>query len=141
MAGVNRVIILGNLGADVEVRYTGDSVAVANFTIAVSETWIDKATQTKKEKVEWCRIVVFGKLAEQCGKYLSKGSQAYVEGSLQTRSWEDKQGVKKYITEVKASTVQFLGSKGEEKAGSNQGSAKQEVEDLKANFDARSIPF
>ncbi|MFC2074655.1 single-stranded DNA-binding protein [Bdellovibrionota bacterium] len=109
MAGVNKVIIIGNLGTDPEVRFTPSGSAVANFTVATSENWKDKNGQ-RQERTEWHRIVVWGKLAELCGEYLSKGRQAYIEGRLQTRSWDDKEGKKRYTTEVVAQTVQFLGS-------------------------------
>jgi len=112
MAGINKVILIGNLGRDPEVRYTPDGTAVTNFSIATSLEWNDKNSGEKKEKTEWHRIVTFRKLAEICGQYLSKGRQVYVEGRLQTRSWDDKEGVKRYMTEVVADTVQFLGPKG-----------------------------
>ena len=107
--GINKVILIGNLGKDPEVRFTPGGQAVANFNIATSESWNDKTTQQKVEKTEWHRIVVWGKLAELCGEYLKKGRQCYVEGRLQTREWTDKEGQKKYTTEVVANTVQFLG--------------------------------
>ncbi len=105
------MIIVGNLGADPEVRYTPSGSAVANFSVATSESWKDKNTGEKKERTEWHRIVVWGKLGELCGEYLSKGRQVYVEGRLQTRSYDDKEGVKRYMTEIIATDVQFLGSK------------------------------
>lgn len=111
MAGINKVIIIGNLGGDPEVRYTPNGSAVANFNVATSESWKDKNTGEKKERTEWHRIVVWGKLGELCGEYLSKGRQVYLEGRLQTRSYEDKDGVKRYMTEIIATDVQFLGSK------------------------------
>ncbi|HVE86479.1 MAG TPA: single-stranded DNA-binding protein [Myxococcales bacterium] len=110
--GVNKVILIGNLGRDPEVRFTPSGQAVANFTIATNESWTDKQGQ-KQERTEWHRIVVWGKLAELCGEYLSKGRQAFVEGRLQTREWTDKEGKKNYTTEVVAQNVQFLGSRGE----------------------------
>lgn len=106
--GVNKVILIGNLGADPEVRFTPSGQAVANFRIATNESWTDKNGQ-KQERTEWHRIVVWGKLAELCGEYLKKGRQAYVEGRLQTREWTDKEGKKNYTTEIVANTVQFLG--------------------------------
>jgi single-strand DNA-binding protein len=108
MAGVNKVILVGNLGKDPEVRYTPSGQAVANFNIATSESWTDKSGQ-KQERTEWHRIVVWGKQAEHCGEYLSKGRQVYVEGRLQTREWADKEGRKNYTTEVIATHVTFLG--------------------------------
>jgi single-strand DNA-binding protein len=104
MAGVNKVILVGNLGKDPEVRYTPSGQAVANFSIAVSENWTDKQGQ-KQERTEWVRIVVWGKAAENCGEYLSKGRQVFIEGRLQTREYTDKEGVKKYSTEVVANPV------------------------------------
>ena len=110
--GINKVILIGNLGRDPEVRFTNGGQAVANFSIATSESWTDKSSGQKQEKTEWHRIVVWGKLAELCGEYLKKGRQAYVEGRLQTREWTDKEGKKNYTTEVVANTVQFLGGAG-----------------------------
>ena len=109
--GVNKVILIGNLGRDPEIRYTQDGNAVANFTLATSMEWRDKASGEKREKTEWHRIVAFRKLGEICGEYLSKGKQVYIEGRLQTRSWEQ-DGVTKYMTEVVASDMQMLGGKG-----------------------------
>jgi len=110
MAGINKVILIGRLGNDPEVRYTPDGTAVANFSIATSDEWTDKATNEKKERTEWHRIVAWRRLGEICGEYLSKGRQVYIEGKLQTRSWE-KDGVTRYSTEIVASDVQFLGSR------------------------------
>lgn len=105
---VNKVTLLGRLGGDPELKYTPSGMAVCNFTVATSEAWVDKSGQ-KQERTEWHRVVVWGKLGELCNQYLAKGRQAYIEGSLQTRSWEDKNGQKRYVTEIMASTVQFLG--------------------------------
>ncbi len=116
MAGVNKVIIVGRLGADPEIRQVGNGGNVARLSVATSENWVDKEGQ-KQERTEWHRIVVWGKLAEICGRHLSKGRQVYIEGRLQTRSWED-QGVKKYSTEIVANTVQFLGGPNERAEGS-----------------------
>jgi single-strand DNA-binding protein len=112
MASVNKVIVLGNLGRDPEVKFTPSGQAVCNFSVATTDKWDDKSGQ-KQERTEWHRIVVWGKLAELCGQYLKKGRQAYVEGRLQTREWQDKDGNKRQTTEVVASQVQFLGGKGE----------------------------
>jgi len=109
MAGINKVILVGRLGRDPEVRHTNTGNIVVNFTVATSDTWTDRQTSEKKEKTEWHRVVAFQKLAELCGNYLSKGRQVYVEGSLQTREWADKDGNKRHTTEIVASTVQFLG--------------------------------
>lgn len=108
MSGVNKVIVLGRLGADPEVKTVTGGQNVARLSVATSENWTDREGQ-KQERTEWHRIVVWGKLAELCGKYLSKGRQVYVEGRLQTRQWEDQQGQKRYTTEIVANTVQFLG--------------------------------
>jgi len=120
MAGVNKVILVGNLGADPEIRYTPSGTAVANLRLATSETRTNKEGQ-KETKTEWHRIVTFGKLAEICGEYLSKGRQIYIEGRIQTRSWEDRDGNKKYTTEIVANSMQMLGTK--DQAGSATGGA------------------
>lgn len=114
-SGVNKVILIGRLGSDPEIRYTNNGGAVANFNLATNESWTDKSGQ-KQERTEWHRVVVWGKLGELCGQYLSKGRQAFVEGRLQTRDWTDKEGVKRYTTEVVAQNIQFLGSPGERAA-------------------------
>jgi len=113
---VNKVILVGRLGQNPEVRYTPSGAAVANFSVATNETWVDKSGQ-KQERTEWHKVVVWGKLAELCGQYLTKGRQAYVEGRLQTRQWQDKDGQTKYTTEVQAQTVQFLGGGAQAGAG------------------------
>jgi single-strand DNA-binding protein len=120
MAGINKVILIGRLGNDPEVRYTPDGTAVANFSVATSDEWTDKATNEKRERTEWHRIVAWRRLGEICGEYLSKGRQVYVEGKLQTRSWE-KDGVTRYTTEIVASDVQFLGAKESADAYRSQG--------------------
>ena len=111
MAGINKAIIVGNLGKDPEVRYTADGRAVTSFSVATSEAWKDKETGDKRERTEWHRIVAFNKLGEICGQYLSKGRQVYVEGRIQTREWEDREGNKRWTTEIIAGEVQFLGSR------------------------------
>lgn len=111
MSGVNKVILVGRLGADPEVKAISSGNTVCRLNIATSETWTKDGQ--KQEKTEWHRVNVWGKLAEICGKHLSKGRQVYVEGKLQTRQWEDQQGQKRYSTEIVASTVQFLGSSSE----------------------------
>ena len=98
--GINKVILVGNLGNDPEIRYMPNGGAVANITIATSESWRDKATGEQREKTEWHRVVLFGKLAEVAGEYLRKGSQVYIEGQLQTRKWQDQSGQDRYSTEV-----------------------------------------
>jgi single-strand DNA-binding protein len=117
-SGVNKVILVGNLGRDPEVRYTPGGQAVANFTIATNEAWTDKSGQ-KQERTEWHRIVVWGKQAELCGEYLSKGRQVYLEGRLQTREWTNKEGAKQYTTEVVANQVVFLS--GGDRSGQGRG--------------------
>lgn len=108
MASVNKVILLGNLGRDPEIRYTQSGTAVANFTMATSERWNDPSGE-KRERTEWHRIVVWGKQAEIASEYLRKGRQVYIEGSLQTREWTDRDGNKRYTTEVRAQRLQLLG--------------------------------
>ena len=111
MASVNKAIIIGNLGRDPEVRYTASGEALCNITVATSETWKDKATGEKKEATEWHRISFFGKLAEIAGQYLKKGSQVYVEGSIRTRKWTDKEGQERYTTEIRGDEMRMLGSR------------------------------
>jgi single-strand DNA-binding protein len=106
--GINKVILIGNLGNDPEMRHTPSGAGVCEFRLATNEAWTDKQGQ-RQERTEWHRVVVWGKKAEVCSKYLSKGRQVYVEGRLRTRSWEDKEGNKRYTTEVIANDVQFLG--------------------------------
>ena len=113
MAGVNKAIIIGNLGRDPEMRYTQDGTAVANINVATSEQWTDKATGEKRERTEWHRIVLFRRLAEICSQYLTKGSKVYIEGRIQTREWEDKDGNRRWTTEIVAQTMQMLGSRGD----------------------------
>ena len=110
MAGLNKVMLIGNLGRDPEIRYSQQGMAVVNFTLATTETWFDKNTGERQDKTEWHRIKVFGKQAETCEKYLSKGKQVYIEGRLQTSSWE-KEGQTHYTTEVIVSNFMFLGSR------------------------------
>ncbi|WP_433692360.1 single-stranded DNA-binding protein [Herbaspirillum seropedicae] len=111
MASVNKVIIVGNLGRDPETRYMPNGEAVTNIAVATTESWKDKNTGEKKELTEWHRITFYRKLAEIAGQYLKKGSQIYVEGRLQTRKWQDKEGVERYTTEIIADTMQMLGSR------------------------------
>ena len=110
MASVNKVILIGNLGRDPETRYMPDGGAITNISIATTDTWKDKNGE-KQEKTEWHRVAFFGKLAEIAGEYLKKGSQVYVEGRLQTRKWQDKDGADKYTTEIVAAAMQMLGSR------------------------------
>jgi len=110
MASVNKVIIIGNLGRDPEVRYMPDGGAIANISVATTDSWKDKSGE-KQERTEWHRVAFFGKLAEIAGEYLKKGSQVYVEGSLRTRKWQDKEGKDRYTTEIVADRMQMLGSR------------------------------
>ncbi len=106
---VNKVILIGRLGADPEIRYTADGQPVATFRIATNEVWVKDGQ--KQERTEWHRIVAFGRLAEICGEYLSKGRQVYIEGRLQTRSYEDREGIKRFVTEIVALNMQMLGGR------------------------------
>lgn len=133
MSSVNKVVLLGRLGSDPEVRFTPGGQSVCNFRIATSESWNDKNGQ-RQERTEWTGIVVWGKLAELCGQYLKKGAQAYVEGKLQTREWE-KDGVKRYTTEVIAREVVFLGGK---QGGGSRGPTQETEQDSGGSDD---IPF
>jgi single-strand DNA-binding protein len=109
--GVNKVILVGNLGKDPEMKYTASGAAIANITVATSESWNDKQTGEKVEKTEWHRVVFFRRLAEIVGEYLRKGSQVYIEGKLQTRKWQDQNGQDRYTTEIVASEMQMLGGR------------------------------
>ena len=110
--GVNKVIIVGNLGGDPETRYMPSGSAVTNFTVATNESWKDKQTGEQKERTEWHRVVMFDRLAEIAAEYLRKGSQVYVEGKLQTRKWQGKDGQDRYTTEIRANEMQMLGGRG-----------------------------
>ena len=111
MASVNKVILVGNLGKDPEMRYSASGEAICNFSIATTESWKDKQSGEKKEATEWHRLSYFGKLAEICGQYLKKGSQVYVEGSLRTRKWTDKDGQERYTTEIRGDVMKMLNGK------------------------------
>lgn len=113
MASVNKVILVGNLGRDPETRYMPSGDAITNITIATTDSWTDKSTNEKREATEWHRISFFGKLAEIAGQYLKKGSSIYVEGSLRTRKWQDKDGQERFTTEIRADSMQMLGGKKE----------------------------
>ena len=121
MASVNKVILVGNLGRDPEIRYAPSGDAICNVSIATTDTWKDKQTGEKKESTEWHRVVFFGKLAEIVGQYLKKGRAIYVEGRLQTRKWQDQNGQDRYTTEIRASEMQMLG--GRESGGGSGGDA------------------
>jgi single-strand DNA-binding protein len=115
--GVNKVILVGNLGKDPEIRYMPNGNAVANLTLATTESWKDKQTGDQQEKTEWHRVVMFRRLAEIAGEYLKKGSQIYIEGKLQTRKWQDNSGNDRYTTEIVADEMQMLGGRGGGSAG------------------------
>jgi single-strand DNA-binding protein len=155
MASVNKVILIGNLGRDPETRYMPDGGAITNISVATTDVWKDKSGE-KQEKTEWHRVAFFGKLAEIAGEYLKKGSQVYVEGRLQTRKWQDKDGNDKYTTEVVAERMQMLGSRqgmggggererdaGEREAAPAKGAAKPAAKAAGGKFDdlEDDIPF
>lgn len=119
--GINKVILVGNLGADPETRYTASGTAITTIRIATSESWRDKQTGENQERTEWHRVKFFGRLAEIAGEYLRKGRQVYVEGSLRTDKWQDQNGQDRYTTEVIASEMQMLGGRGDETSGPPQG--------------------
>lgn len=139
---LNKAMIIGRLGQDPELRYTQSGTATGNFNLATSESWTDKGG-TKQEKTEWHRVIVFGKQAENCAKYLKKGRQAYVEGRLQTREWEDRNGNKRTTTEIVAQTVQFLdsGSSGDSGRDSGGGSSEPPPANFDQSFNDDDIPF
>jgi single-strand DNA-binding protein len=128
--GVNKVIIIGNLGADPETRAMPSGSSVANLRIATTESWRDKQSGEQQERTEWHRVALFGRLAEVAGEYLRKGSQVYIEGSLRTRKWQDKQGNERYTTEIVANDMQMLGGRGGAGGGGGGGgSAPRESAD------------
>jgi len=139
MAGVNKAILVGRLGADPEVRYTNSGTAVANFNMATSVNFTDKNGE-KTEKTEWHRIVAFGRLGEICGEYLSKGKQVYIEGRLQTREWEDRDGNKKKTTEIVAGTMQMLGAASDKVRG-DVSDAPPPVSDIPNIGTEDDVPF
>jgi single-strand DNA-binding protein len=124
MAGLNKVVIIGHLGRDPEIRHSQQGTPVTNFPIATSEQWTDKTTGDKQEKTEWHRVVAFGKQAETLEKYLNKGSQVYIEGRLQTRTY-DKEGQTHYITEIVANNFQFLGGRSDDRTNHTQSQIQQ----------------
>ena len=141
MSSVNKVILIGNLGKDPEVRFAQGGSAVANFSLATKEVWKDNAG-TKQEKTEWHRIVVFGKQAESCGQYLHKGSGVYVEGRIQTREWMDKENRKQYTTEIVANVVKFLsGERGERSDRGDGGERSQDQGQAAGGPGEEDIPF
>jgi single-strand DNA-binding protein len=126
MSDLNKAMIIGRLGRDPEIRYTQDGKAVANFTLATSDKWKDKNSGDMQERTEWHRVVAFGRLGEICGEYLAKGRQVFIEGRLQTRSWE-KDGVTRYTTEIVANNMQMLGSRNDTQ-GSNRPMGQQSAD-------------
>ncbi|MBL4670770.1 MAG: single-stranded DNA-binding protein [Arenicella sp.] len=121
MAGVNKVIIVGNLGNDPEVRYSNNGAAIANISVATSENWKDKSTGERQERTEWHRITLFNRLGEIAGEYLKKGSEVYIEGKLQTRKWQDQQGNDRYSTDIIADQMQMLDGRSGGGMGGGQG--------------------
>lgn len=150
--GVNKVILVGNLGADPETRYTANGAAITNIRIATSESWTDKQTNEKVERTEWHMITFFGKLAEIAGEYLKKGRQVYVEGSLRTDKYTDKEGVEKYSTKIIANEMQMLGGRpdgdgGQQGGGQRSAPAQRPAQTSRpaappaGNFEDDDIPF
>ena len=140
MRGVNKVILIGNLGKDPEVRYLPSGGAVANITVATSESWKDKNTGAMQEQTEWHRVVFYGRLAEIAGEYLRKGSKVYLEGSLHTRKWQDKQtNQDRYSTEIKGNSMQMLDTKGGGQASGYDAPDDQSMPNY-ADFDAPQAP-
>lgn len=142
MAGVNKVILLGRLGKDPELKHTAGGQSVCAFSLATSENWTDKAG-TKQERTEWHNCEVWGKLADVCNQYLAKGRQAYVEGKLQTQSWDGQDGTKKYKTVISVTSVQFVGqapAAGDRRTASD-GPANTPSDEYNTNFTADDIPF
>jgi single-strand DNA-binding protein len=125
--GINKVILIGNLGADPETRAMPSGTTVANLRVATSESWRDKQTGEQQERTEWHRVALFGRLAEVAGEYLRKGSQVYIEGSLRTRKWQDKQGNERYSTEIIGNDLQMLGGRGGAGAGTGASGAAAEA--------------
>ena len=156
--GINKVILVGNLGADPETRYTASGSAITRITVATSESWRDKQTGENQERTEWHRVVFFNRLAEIAGEYLRKGRQVYIEGSLRTNKWQDQNGQDRYTTEVIASEMQMLGGRGDDaparpsqggfrdnasasKQGASQPAEKSPVFQGEDNFTDDDIPF
>jgi single-strand DNA-binding protein len=139
MASINKVILIGNLGRDPEVRYTPSGTAVANFSVATTDNWTNKDGD-KQSRTEWHRVVAWGRLGETCGEYLSKGSQVYIEGSIQTNEWEDKEGNKRQTTEIRAWRMQMLGSRGSAGAPPEAHSASEPESGMEGPSDD-DIPF
>ena len=139
--GINKVILVGNLGQDPEVRYMPNGGAVCNITLATSESWKDKNTGEQHEKTEWHRVVAFRRLAEIMGEYLKKGSKVYIEGKLQTRKWQDQQGQDRYTTEIIADEMQMLDSRGgSAEFGSSQGAPSRGAPQQQRSQPAAAAP-
>jgi len=134
---LNKVMLIGNLGADPELRQTTSGTSVCEMRIATNESWFDKQANERKDRVEWHRVIVWGASGENCAKYLSKGSKAYVEGRIQTREWQDQSGNKRYTTEIVANSVQFLSTRGSAGGGSHAPSGGGGSQP----FDDSEIPF
>ena len=139
MASVNKVILVGNLGRDPETRFNPEGGAICNISIATTDTWKDKTSGEKQERTEWHKVVFFNRLAEIAGEYLKKGSQVYVEGSLRTRKWQDKEGQERYTTEIVADRMQMLGSRSGMGDGGSRGGDRTEREPATAD-ESRSAP-
>jgi single-strand binding protein len=139
MAGINKVIIVGHLGNDPEMRSMPNGEAVANISVATSEAWTDKNTGERREVTEWHRIVFYRKLAEICGQYLKKGAQVYIEGRLRTRKWQDQNGQDRYTTEIQGDVMQMLGTRPQSTDGANN--PQPMPQDASANAFDDSIPF
>lgn len=140
MAGINKVIIVGHLGNDPEMRSMPNGEAVANISVATSEAWTDKNTGERREVTEWHRIVFYRKLAEICGQYLKKGAQVYIEGRLRTHKWQDQNGQDRYTTEIQGDVMQMLGTRPQSADGANN-SQPMPQQDASANAFDDSIPF
>lgn len=141
MTSLNKCTLIGNLGRDVELRYTATGDAVCNISIATTETWKDKATGERKEATEWHKVCFFGKLAEIAGQYLKKGSQVYVEGSLCTRKWTDKEGAERYSTEIRGKELKMLGSKLDGGRASNENDPAPNKDQQAFSDLSNDIPF
>jgi single-strand DNA-binding protein len=146
--GINKVILIGNLGADPETRYTANGAAITNIRLATTESWRDRQSGDRQEKTEWHRVVFFSRLAEIAGEYLRKGSQVYIEGRLQTRKWQDQSGQDRYTTEIVANEMQMLGGRGggtDDRAGQGGGFRDNPPEtsggSSESDFQDDDIPF
>jgi single-strand DNA-binding protein len=152
--GINKVILIGNLGNDPEVRYSQAGAAITNISVATSETWKDKQTGAQQEKTEWNRVVFFNRLAEIAGEYLKKGSKVFIEGQLRTRKWQDREGQDRYTTEIVAREMQMLDSRGDSLANRGQENTYQQQQSAApathaapapagdyGNFDDNEVPF